>query len=46
MRPETQIANPGLELGIVISGLFFVFLGLLSLSVAIIRRSSSVRILI
>lgn len=46
MSPESQIANPALELGILISGLFFVFLALMSLSVALIRRRSGVRILI
>lgn len=46
MTAETQIANPGVELGILVSGLFFIFLGLMSLSVAVIRRGSGVRILI
>lgn len=46
MNASIQIARPGLELGLIASGLFFVFLGLMSLSVAAIRRRSGVRILI
>ena len=46
MAVEIQIANPGLELGILVSGLFFVFLGLMSLSLACLRQRSGVRILI
>jgi sigma-B regulation protein RsbU (phosphoserine phosphatase) len=47
MSTETQVATVlRSELELIVSGLFFVFLGLTSLSVAAIRRRSSVRILI
>ncbi|MGZ4815135.1 MAG: PP2C family protein-serine/threonine phosphatase [Terriglobales bacterium] len=46
MSPEPQFVHPGIELGNLVSGMFFVFLGLMSLSVAAIRHRSGVRILI
>ena len=41
-----QLVHPGFELGVLLSGFFFIFLGLTSLAVAVIRRRSGVRILI